>query len=59
LEWLKHDKRTDGTKTKSIKKLTGMQARRREKNKSWIMLDDAESDLRNMGTKTGEQKLCT
>jgi len=49
--------RTDGTKT--IKKLTGIQARRREKKKSWIMLDDAEQGLRNMGIKTGEQKLCT
>jgi hypothetical protein len=57
LEWLKHDKRTDGTKT--IKKLTGEQARRRKQKRIWIMLDDAESDLKNMGTKTGEQELWT
>jgi hypothetical protein len=36
-----------------------MQARMREKKRSWITLDDAASDLRNMGTKTGEQKLWT
>jgi hypothetical protein len=35
-----------------------MQARIREKKRSWIMLD-AESDLRNMGIKTREQKLWT
>jgi hypothetical protein len=56
LEWLKHSKRTGSTKT--IKKLTTQQDRR-EKKRSWIMLDDAESDLRNMGTKLVEQELWT